>query len=107
MSAHPKQVLFPDGYVWFVFFSALDIMLTWVVLHAGGREANVLADRIIWRFGLPGLVAYKFALVVVVILICETVGRRKRETARKLLSVGIMLTCMPVVLAMALLALHR
>jgi hypothetical protein len=107
MIMNRQHVLFPDGYVWFVFFSALDIMLTWVVLHVGGREANVLADRIIWRFGLPGLVAYKFALVVVVILICETVGRRNRETARKLLSVGIMLTCMPVVLAMALLALHR
>jgi len=101
-----REVIFPNGYVWFVFFSALDIMLTWVILHFGGGEANSLAARIIWHFGLPGLVIYKFALVTIVILICEVVGRKQRESARKLLSVGIMLTCMPVVLALALLLLH-
>jgi hypothetical protein len=105
-SRNPQHVVFPKGYVWFVFISAMDVMLTWVVLHLGGREVNALADRIIWRFGLPGLVVYKFALVILVVAICEVVGRRKHETARQLLSVGIMLTCMPVVLALALLALH-
>lgn len=106
MEQKKREVLFPNGYVWFVLVSALDIMLTWVVLHAGGREANALAERVIFHFGLPGLVAYKFVLVIVVVAICEFVGRRKRETARKLLSVGIMITCMPVVLALALLKLH-
>jgi hypothetical protein len=101
-----RHVLFPNGYAWFVLVSALDIMLTWVVLHVGGREANALADRVIFHFGLPGLVTYKFVLVIVVVAICEFVGRRKRETARKLLSVGIMITCMPVVLALALLKVH-
>lgn len=98
-----RHVIFPNGYVWFVFVSALDIMLTWVVLHLGGREANALANEIIYRYGLPGLVAFKFALVIVVVLICEIVGRKKHESARLLLSVGIMITCMPVVLALALL----
>jgi hypothetical protein len=106
MAADGKShVIFPNGYVWFVFVSALDIMLTWVVLHLGGREANALANAIIYRYGLPGLVVFKFALVVIVVLICEFVGRRKHESARLLLSVGIMVTCMPVVLALALLGL--
>src|SRR5262245_59984418 len=96
-SIRSRQVLFPDGYVWFVFMSALDIMLTWVVLHVGGEEANSLADRVINQFGLVGLVRYKFLLVMVVIMVCETVGRKNRETARKLLSCGIMITCMPVI----------
>src|SRR5262245_22314701 len=106
MNTPRREVLFPNGYVWFVLVSALDIMLTWVVLHLGGREANALAERVIFHFGLPGLVAYKFVLVIVVIAVCEIVGRRNREKARKLLSVGIMVTCMPVVLALALLKLH-
>lgn len=106
MDGKRSEVLFPNGYVWFVLVSALDIMLTWVVLHFGGREANALAERVIFHFGLPGLVAYKFVLVIVVVAICEFVGRRRPETARKLLSVGIMITCMPVVLALALLKLH-
>jgi hypothetical protein len=102
----PRHVIFPNGYGWFVLVSALDIMLTWVVLHVGGREANALAERVVYRFGLPGLLVYKFALVILVIGICEYVGRRNREKARKLLSVGIMITCMPVVLALALLTRH-
>ena len=100
------HVIFPNGYVWFVFISALDIMLTWIVLHLGGREANQLANAILYRYGLPGLVVFKFALVILVVLICEWVGRRRPESARLLLSVGIMVTCLPVVLAMMLIAFH-
>jgi Domain of unknown function (DUF5658) len=106
MNSPRRPVIFPNGYVWFVFVSALDIMLTWVVFHVGGYEANHLAAQIIYRFGLPGLVVYKFALVIVVILICETIGDRHKEAARKLLSVGIMFTCMPVILAVFLILLN-
>jgi hypothetical protein len=101
-----RPVLFPNGYVWFVFISTLDIMLTWVILHFGGREVNAVADHIIWQYGLPGLVAYKFALVVGVIAICEVVGRRRSGAARFLLGVGITVTCFPVLLALVLLLLH-
>jgi len=97
------HVLYPNGYVWFVFVSALDIMLTWMVLHAGGFEANVLANNIIWRYGLPGLVTFKFALVIFVICLCEIVGRRKTHSGKVLLTGGIVITCMPVALAMILL----
>ena len=100
-------VLFPNGYVWFVFLSSLDVMLTWVVLHFGGREQNALAERIIYRYGLPGLVVFKFAVVVFVISLCETIGRKHRESARKLLSLGIIITCFPVALAFGLMLLHR
>jgi hypothetical protein len=100
------HVIFPNGYVWFVFVSTLDIMLTWIVLHLDGREANRVAETIIYRYGLPGLVIFKFALVIIVVLICEWVGRRRFETARLLLSAGIMITCLPVLLAIVLIAFH-
>ena len=79
---HPKSNKFPllraarypQAYVWFIFVSALDLMMTWVVLYFGGREVNVLADYILDRWALPGMVVYKFTLVVLVIFICEVVG---------------------------------
>lgn len=41
------EMRFQNEYVWFVFFSAMDVMLTWVILWRGGREVNPIADRVI------------------------------------------------------------
>lgn len=79
-----QAATYPTVYTWYVFLSSLDIMFTWVVLHAGGREENVLADWIIQQFNLPGLVLFKFCLVVLVVLICEVVGRRNATLGRTL-----------------------
>ncbi len=100
-------MLYPNHYVWLVFFSALDIMLTWVVLWHGGREVNALADSIIRRYGLKGIVAFKFILVVISILICEAVGRRQRDTGRRLAVGLIVLSCVPVAVALVQLLLNR
>src|SRR4051812_22441614 len=35
-----RGVLYPDHYAWFVLFSALDVMLTWLVLSWGWREVG-------------------------------------------------------------------
>lgn len=105
-SQEKLHVIFPNGYVWFVFISTLDIILTFLVLHLGGREANQLANAILVSYGLRGLIIFKFALVILVVLICEWVGRRRHESARLLLSTGIIITCLPVVIAMALIAFH-
>lgn len=92
-----RAALYPQYYVWYVFLSALDVLLTWVILHLDGREANVLADWIIRRHNLPGVVAFKFTLVVAVVLVCEFVGRRNRRAGRKLARWMIVLSAFPVV----------
>ena len=97
------QVLYPNEYAWLIFVSALDVMLTWIILYTGGYETNVLADAVVGRFGLPGLVVFKFALVLLVIVICETVGRRKPITGRRLAVASIAITCLPVVVSFTLL----
>jgi hypothetical protein len=98
-----RDVLYPDAYVWFVFVSCLDIMLTWVVLARGGREVNALADTIIRRYGLTGMVLFKLALVTLLVLICETVGRRSERAGRNLAHAAIVISALPVSLAILLL----
>jgi hypothetical protein len=98
-----RGVLYPNEYAWFVFMSAMDVMMTWIVLWRGGREMNQWADAVIHRWGLTGLVIFKFALVVLIIVICEAIGRRRRSAGKKLATVAIGITCLPVALAFVLL----
>ena len=102
-TTNSSPVLYENHYTWFVLVSALDLMLTWVVLQAGGREANALAATILTNYGLEGMVIFKFALVVLVIVLCEIVGRRNRDAGRKLASWAVALTCVPLLVAVGLL----
>jgi len=101
------RVLYPNLYVWFVFVASLDIMMTWIVLWFQGREVNVLAHWVLNRWGLPGMVSFKFILVVFVVLICEVVGRRRLETGRGLARWAVALNSVPVALAFAQLLINR
>jgi hypothetical protein len=103
MLKRQPSVLFPNTYVWLVFVSCLDIMLTWVVLWRGGYEVNVLASAVIDQFGLKGVVAFKLSLVVFLVVICEAIGRRNVETAHTLAKVAIGVSAMPVLLALLML----
>ena len=104
LSGQP-HMLFQDHYVWFVLLASLDIMLTWVVLTLGGQEVNVLADSILQHRGLPGLIVYKFALVVFVVVMCEQVGRKRRKTGRSLAEWSIAISTIPLVVALVQIAL--
>jgi hypothetical protein len=95
-----RTVLYPGRYVWYIFLSALDLMLTWVVLHLEGQELNVVAAWVIHRYDLRGLVVFKFVLVVTVILICEIVGRRNDRAGRILAIVAAGVTAIPVCLSL-------
>jgi hypothetical protein len=96
-------VKYENTYVWLIFVSCLDIMLTWVVLWHGGREANALAAAILHRFGLVGIVLFKLGVVVLLIGLCEWIGRHNRETGRKFARAAVALSVVPVVVAFAFL----
>src|SRR5687767_11346014 len=70
------EMRYPSDYVWFIFFSSLDIMLTWAILSRGGSEVNPIADEVIDIWGLPGAIIFKFSLTVLVIIVCEVVARQ-------------------------------
>ena len=102
-----EPLRYPRHYFWFVFASALDLILTWTVLHFGGAEVNRLADRILERGGLPAIVVYKFGLVMLVILICQIVGRTDERRGRLLACSSVAITAFPVLVGVAQLATYR
>jgi hypothetical protein len=96
-----RQALFPNHYCWYILACALDLLLTATILiHFGGIEVNGVAHRIIESFGLGGLVAFKFATVLLVVGICEVIGRRHEARGRRLAEWAIALSAIPVMLAL-------
>lgn len=96
-----RAVLYPDRYAWYVFASALDIIVTVTVLtHLGFREANSFAQKSIDYFGTWGLIGLKFLSVIVVLCICEYVGRRREHAGRTLATLAIALSLFPVAFAL-------
>lgn len=99
----PAQALYPNRYVWFVFLSTMDVLMTFIVLWFGGRETNGVANWVLQRFGFVGITLFKFALVIVVIVLCEIVGRKDERAGLLLIRAGIVITCVPVAIAFVLL----
>jgi hypothetical protein len=97
---------YQNQYVWFLFFASLDIMLTWAILKRGGTEVNPIARLVIDNWDLPGAIAFKFSLILVVITVCEIVGRRKDRTGRWLVHVAVVISAMPVIYSLGLLLWH-
>ena len=80
LSLRQPDMLYQNTYLCLVIVSALDAIMTHVILWQGGVEVNWLADAVLYRYGFPGMVAFKFALVTLVICICEVVGRKRPGT---------------------------
>lgn len=95
---------YPNEYAWFLLVSSMDIMLTWVILNRGGREVNPVADLVITHWGLPGAVGFKFALTLFVIILCEVIGRKQDQLARRLAYTAVIISALPVVYSLSLLS---
>jgi hypothetical protein len=95
------QVLYPNAYVWFVFVSAMDVFMTAIILGFGGAEVNPIADSVLSAWGVTGMVIFKFAIVLLVILLCELIGRLRHRTGRRLAYFAVGITAVPMVLAFA------
>lgn len=101
-----REVLFPNQYAWYLLACALDIMLTVTILeHLHGREVNAVAQRAIELGGHWGLIGLKFASAVLVVSICEYVGRRKRRVGERVAGLAVAISAAPCVLALAQIAL--
>lgn len=102
-----RHMHYPNAYVWLLLLSSMDIMLTWVILLFEGQEVNPIARWVINRYELPGMIIYKFALIVFFIGICEVVGTLRDSTGWLLSRLSVMIACVPVFWAMYLLWRHN
>lgn len=90
-------VLFPQHYAWYVLAGSLDVIVTHAILHHfGGEEVNRIADALIQRFGVVGMVGLKYTSTILVVGICEYVGRRNFTLGRRLAVIAIGLSILPV-----------
>lgn len=90
-------ILYPKTYAAFLMVAAMDVICTWMVLSLGGREINVIANMLLQRWDVHGLLLLKFGVCVMVLLTCEFVGRRRPITAIRLGIAAIVLNIFPVV----------
>jgi len=95
---------YQDRYVWLLLVSALDLILTMLVLFTWkGYEVNPVAAAVIQHLGFSGAIGLKFGLVILVILICEVIGRRSDRDGRSLATGAILIGAVPVVYTFVLL----
>lgn len=100
-AAQGRHVLFPDHYCWYVLACVLDLVLTNTVInHFGGVEVNGVAAGIIEAGGFWGLIAFKMATAILVIAICEHVGRTRLATAKRVAEWAIAISAVPSVLSL-------
>ena len=98
---------YPNEYVWFLLFSSMDIMLTWMILvRHGGSEVNPVAAVVIEHWGLPGAIAFKFSLMLLVMVVCDVVGRKLDRAGRNLAQVSVVISALPVTYSLVLLLAH-
>ncbi len=98
---------YPNSYVWFVFVSTMDVMLTWAILsREGGSEVNPIARAVIDMWGLPGAIAFKFSLMLYVIIACEASGRKHDHVGRNLAYAAVIVSGLAVAYSLALLSYH-
>ncbi|MEY3022320.1 MAG: hypothetical protein RIS86_1518, partial [Planctomycetota bacterium] len=101
------EMHFQNSYVWLVFVSSLDIMLTWRILDRGGTEVNPVAALVIDAWGMHGAITFKFAVMTGVIVMCEVLARMRLSAGRFLATAAVAISAAPVAWSLLLLAIHR
>ena len=110
------QMRYQNAYVWIVFFSFMDVLLTLLILCLG-EDAAVEINPVAWfviegwgglgGLGMAGASGLKFTLVVLAIVICEVVGRSSDRKGRRLAWVLAVIAAVPVVWSLGLLLMNQ
>ena len=72
--------------VWFLFASALDVFMTYLLIRQPGyTEGNPVAAFFINHWGIKGMVYFKFFMVAFVCVITQIIARNREDIARRIL----------------------
>lgn len=104
--ARAPEMHFQNAYAWLVLVSSLDIMLTAKILQRGGIEVNPVAALVIDMWGMQGAIAFKFALMTWVVIVCEVLARLRHRAAIVLAVGAVAMSAAPVVWSLFLLSVH-
>ena len=97
------EMRYQNAYVWLVLASVLDVLLTYLVLYVWrGNEANPVASAIIGQMGFAWTVVFKLAICLLVVVICEVVGRLRDRAGRRLAIAAVIINAFPVAYTFAL-----
>ncbi len=83
-------------YPWIMLVGLLDVFLTARILDLGGIEVNAIANHVLERAGVPGLLVLKLTSFLIVVAICEFIASRGDRRAVQLAEAGIVLNALPV-----------
>jgi len=87
----------------YIFISALDLFVTWMMLRSDVfRERNPVARYFLDHWGPKGMIYYKFTIVAIVTMAAQGIALRKPDTARFVLILGSVVTGGVVVYSVAL-----
>lgn len=102
------EMRYQSAYVYLVFVSALDIVLTGLVLYRwNGDEVNPIAAEIIRQMGFGWALLFKFGMMLVAVIVCEVIGRRSDRVGRRLAVAAVIINGLPVVYTLVVLALEQ
>ena len=88
----------------FILLSFLDFLMTAMVLRQGGGfEANPVARFFLCRWGLRGMIAFKFSFVAFICVLAQIVGWKRPGTGRAVLNTGTALVAVVVIYGVLLL----
>lgn len=95
----------------FILVSALDVFMTYLALRYSeeGRtsriigEGNPIAAYFINRWGIKGMVYFKFTIVAFVVVLAQWIAQRQMSSARRLLNFGTILVACVVIYSLLLL----
>jgi hypothetical protein len=83
-----RDLILSQEYLGFLLLSIADLFLTgWIFRHQG-MEANVVALWVLRTFKYAGFAIFKFLMVIVIILICETISTHDLAKARAIILGG-------------------
>lgn len=91
----------------FIFVSALDVFLTYVLIRQEHfQEGNPVARFFLNHWGLRGMIYFKFAMVAFVAVLAQIIARKQLETARKLLNLAAVIVVCVLMYSLILLTRH-
>lgn len=70
----------------YIFVSALDVFMTYILMRSGTfKEGNPIARYFFDRWGMKGMIYFKFGMVAFVIVLAQIIATKRPKAAHMLL----------------------